>query len=261
MVGSIGMSQALTRELWLPADWPAPAGIYAGTSRRRGGVSTGSYASLNLALHVGDLPEAVLENRRRLGLPAEPLWLNQIHGDTVVDAGAFSATKNPAGKIEADAAYTTQAGVICAVLTADCLPILFCDRRATCVAAAHAGWRGLAGGIIERTVAALKVPGEELLAWLGPAIGPRAYEVGGEVRDAFVQHNDEADSAFTSSRAGHWWMDMYQLARQRLQQCGVRAISGGDHCTWQEADDFYSYRRDGVTGRMASVIWIETNQA
>lgn len=254
------MSQGLNRDLWLPADWPAPAGIYAGTSRRCGGVSTGPYASLNLALHVGDRADAVLENRCRLGLPAEPLWLNQIHGDTVVDAGQFSATHNRAGKTEADAAYTTQAGVICAVLTADCLPILFCDQEGTRVAAAHAGWRGLAGGIIERTVDALKLPGEELLAWLGPAIGPRAYEVGREVRDAFVQHNDAAAGAFTSSRPGHWWMDMYRLARQRLQHCGVRTISGGDHCTWQEADNFYSYRRDGVTGRMASVIWMETNQ-
>ena len=253
------MSQGLNSDLWLSADWAAPAGICAGTSYRYGGVSEGPYASLNLALHVGDSPKAVLENRRRLSLPGEPLWLNQVHGHTVVDAGLIS-TQNPTRNIDADAAYTTQAGIICAVLTADCLPILLCDRRGMRVAAVHAGWRGLAAGVIEQTVAALMVPGDELLAWLGPAIGPRAYEVGSEVRDAFVQHNNDAACAFKPGRSGHCWMDIYLLACQRLRRLGVNAISGGDHCTLQEVDRFYSYRRDGVTGRMASVIWIETNQ-
>jgi YfiH family protein len=254
------MTTALNSDLWLLADWPVPAEIRAGTSWRRGGISQDLYASLNLALHVGDAVDAVAENRRRLRLPSEPLWLNQVHGRTVVDAGRVSE-QNPTQVIEADAAYTDRPGVICAVLTADCLPVLLCDRLGTRVAAVHAGWRGLAAGIIERTVDALKLPGSELLAWLGPAIGPNAYEVGEEVRDVFVRENPETGTAFRPSRPGHWWMDIYQLARQRLMSRGVNAISGGDHCTWHEADNFYSYRRDGVTGRMASVIWIETNQA
>jgi YfiH family protein len=252
------MSPGWNSDLWLPAAWPVPPGIRAGTSMRRGGVSQAPYASLNLALHVGDDAAAVRENRQRLGLPSEPLWLSQVHGRTVVDAGRI-AKQQPDRVIEADAAYTNEVGVICAVLTADCLPVLLCDRQATRVAAIHAGWRGLAAGIIEGTLDALQFPGEQLLAWLGPAIGPDAYEVGEEVRDAFVRHQPEAVTAFRPSRPKHWWMDIYQLARQRLQRRGVSAISGGNHCTWQEADNFYSYRRDGVTGRMASVIWIETN--
>lgn len=254
------MRRGLNSDLWLQADWPSPAGIYAGTSWRRGGVSQGPYASLNLALHVGDDANAVVENRHRLGLPSEPFWLNQVHGQTVVDAGRISK-QDPHRVIEADAAYTDRVGVICAVLTADCLPVLLCDRQGTRVAAVHAGWRGLAAGIVERTLDALQLPSEHLLAWLGPAIGPNAYEVGEEVRDAFVRENPEAVTAFRPSRPQHWWMDIYQLARQRLLNRGVSAISGGNHCTWQEAENFYSYRRDGVTGRMASVIWIETKQA
>ena len=260
MEGLTGMTTGLSSDLWLLADWPAPAQIHAGTSWRRGGISQGPYASLNLALHVGDDANAVAENRRRLHLPSEPLWLNQVHGQTVVAAGPL--LEQGSGQVsEADAAYTDRVGVICAVLTADCLPVLLCDRQGTRVAAVHAGWRGLAAGIIECTVDALNLPGDKLLAWLGPAIGPNAYEVGEEVRHAFVRENPDAGTAFRPSRAGHWWMDMYQLARQRLTSRGVSAISGGDHCTWHEADNFYSYRRDGVTGRMATVIWIETNQA
>jgi YfiH family protein len=254
------MTIGLNRDLWLLADWPAPTGIRAGTSWRHGGISQGSYASLNLAQHVGDDADAVAENRRRLRLPSEPIWLNQVHGRAVVDAGRVS-DQNMEQVIEADAAYTDRAGVICAVLTADCLPVLLCDRQGTRVAAVHAGWRGLVAGVIERTVDSLELPGQELLAWLGPAIGPNAYEVGEEVHDAFVSESPEAGMAFRPSRPGHWWMDIYQLARQRLMRREVNTISGGDHCTWQEVDNFYSYRRDGVTGRMASVIWFETNQA
>ena len=254
------MKSGLNPQLWLAADWPAPAGIYAGTSWRRGGVSHEPYASLNLALHVGDDADAVQENRHRLGLPTEPVWLNQVHGQTAVDAGRIGV-QGPAKGGEADAAYTDQPGVICAVLTADCLPVLLCDRHGTRVAAVHAGWRGLAAGIVERTLDALRLPGEQLLAWLGPAIGPAAYEVGDEVRDAFVVQNAAAAGAFQPGRPGHWWMDLYQLARQRLRAQGVSSISGGNHCTWHEADNFYSYRRDGITGRMASVIWLETKQA
>lgn len=254
------MSSGLNSRLWLAADWPAPANIRAGTSWRRGGVSQPPYDSLNLALHVGDAAADVLANRHRLGLPAEPVWLNQVHGQMVIDAGRV-ATQKPVTGIEADAAYTVQPGIICAVLTADCLPVLLCDQQGTRVAAVHAGWRGLAAGIIERTLDALQLPGEQLLAWLGPAIGSAAYEVGDEVRAAFVQQNAEAAGAFQPGRPGHWWMDIYQLARQRLCTRGVNSISGGNHCTWHEAENFYSYRRDGVTGRMASVIWIETKQA
>lgn len=252
------MTAMLNSKLWLPADWPAPANVHAGTSWRQGGISQGAYASLNLAMHVGDDARAVLENRHRLGLPTEPIWLNQVHGLTVVNAGK-AAKEKPEQVIEADAAYTDMADAICAVLTADCLPVLICDRAGNHVAAVHAGWRGLAAGIIDRVVTALQLPGDQLLAWLGPAIGPHAYEVGGDVREAFLHRDADAHTAFRPSRPGHWWMDIYQLARQQLAQQGVTEVYGGDHCTWQESDRFYSYRRDGVTGRMASVIWFESD--
>lgn len=260
MVGCAGVTTGLNSRVWLQADWPAPANVHAGTSWRQGGISQGAYASLNLAMHVGDETHAVIENRRRLGLPTEPIWLKQVHGLTVVNAGRVSEQK-PEQVIEADAAYTDQAGVICAVLTADCLPLLLCDRTGSRVAAVHAGWRGLAAGIIERAVTAMQLPADQLLVWLGPAIGPQAYEVGEEVREAFLRIDAVAHTAFRPSRSGHWWMDIYQLARQQLAQRGVTEVYGGERCTWQEADSFYSYRRDGVTGRMASVIWFESNGA
>ena len=238
--------------LWLPAEWPAAPRVHAATSLRVGGVSPSPWASLNLAVHVGDEPARVYENRRRLGLPAEPLWLEQVHGTTVVAAHAVVPGKTP----RADAAWTDRPGVICAVLTADCLPVLFCDRAGRRVAAAHAGWRGLAAGVLEATVAALAVPGTELLAWLGPAIGPVAYEVDAAVRDAFLASDPETTAAFTTTRPGHWQCDLYHLARRRLASLGVQ-VTGGEHCTFREADRFFSYRRDGRTGRMASVIWIE----
>ena len=254
------MTTRLNNKLWMVADWPAPVNVHAGTSRRQGGSSQGEYASLNLALHVGDDSQAVNENRRRLGLPTEPIWLNQVHGLNVVNAARVAEEKS-GQTIEADAAYTDVAGIICAVLTADCLPVLLCDRAGSRVAAVHAGWRGLAGGILDRAVTALQLPGDQLLVWLGPAIGPKAYEVGDEVREAFLRLGADASTAFRPSRAGHWWMDLYQLARQLLAQQGVTEVYGGDFCTWQEADNFYSYRRDGVTGRMASVIWFESDAA
>ena len=252
------MTMRLNSKYWLQADWPAPAHVHAGTSWRQGGISQGVYASLNLAMHVGDDIQAVLENRHRLGLPAEPVWLNQVHGLAVVDAGKVLELASEQA-IDADASYTNAAGVICAVLTADCLPVLLCDRAGTRVAAVHAGWRGLAAGVIERAVTALQLPGEQLLAWLGPAIGPHAYEVGDEVRETFLQGDADADTAFRPNRPGHWWMNIYQLARQRLADMGVTEVYGGEHCTYQDKDNFYSYRRDGVTGRMASVIWFESN--
>ena len=240
---------------WIVPDWPAPARVRAVVTSRHGGVSRGAFSSMNPADHVGDVPAAVADNRyrleRRLQLPAAPLWLQQVHGTGVVDAAAASGT------VQADAAYACQPGVVCAVLTADCLPLLLCDRAGRCVAAAHAGWRGLAAGVIEQTVAAMGLPGSELLAWLGPAIGPAAYRVGSEVRDTFVAHDPRAAEAFSEVPDDSWQVDLYQLARQRLADCGVLAVSGGDRCTFTEADRFYSYRRDGVTGRIASLIWLE----
>lgn len=237
----------------LQPDWPAPPGVFSLMTTREGGVSHPPWASFNLGDHVGDDPAHVAENRARLRqqLPAEPGWLKQIHGATVVEAGS--------ALIEADAAFTRQAGSVCAVLTADCLPVLFCDRAGSVVAAAHAGWRGLAGGVLEATVAAMQAPPSEILVWMGAAIGPQAFEVGDEVRQTFVAAHPEAAVAFVphpAAEPGKWLADIYQLARIRLNRAGVHALYGGGRCTFNEADRFFSYRRDGVTGRMASLIWL-----
>jgi hypothetical protein len=184
-------------------------------------------------------------------LPAEPCWLQQVHGVKVAQLDAPTTDI-----IEADAAYTRQAGVICAVLTADCLPVLLCDTSGSEVAAIHAGWRGLCDGVIEATVGHFSASTDKLMAWLGPAIGPEIYEIGAEVRQAFVDRDPQATRAFVATRPGHWLMDLYALARQRLQHLGVGQISGGQYCTYRDATRFYSYRRDGITGRMASVIWL-----
>lgn len=234
-------------------DWPAPPGVRALVTTRHGGVSAGPYASLNLGRHVGDDPAAVAENRRRLGtlLPAEPVWLQQVHGTGVADAGSC------AGMPEADAAFARRAGVVCAILTADCLPVLLCDGEGTVVAAAHAGWRGLAAGVLEATVAAMAVEPGRLLAWLGPAIGPAAFEVGEDVRTAFVAGDDGAAAAFTPGRPGKWFADLYALARRRLERAGVARVWGGGACTYAEPGRFYSFRRERDTGRMASLVWIE----
>jgi len=233
-------------------DWPAPARVAALVTTRAGGVSRGPYASLNLATHVGDDAAAVLENRRRLraSLPAEPAWLNQVHGCDVLRAEEVKPDA------QADAVYTRGFNTVCAVLTADCLPLLMCDDVGSVVAAAHAGWRGLAGGVIEATVRAMDVAPARLLAWLGPAIGPQAFEVGGEVREAFVAHFAEAVTAFTPRQNGKWSADLYTLARQRLAAQGVARVFGGGECTFSDAQRWYSYRRDGETGRMATMIWL-----
>jgi YfiH family protein len=220
---------------------------------REGGVSVAPWSSFNLGDHVGDDPDHVASNRARLRqtVPAEPGWLRQVHSARVVELGRMS---NP----EADAAFTQQRGQVCAVLTADCLPVLFCDRAGSVVAAAHAGWRGLASGVLEATVAAMQVPPGEILAWMGAAIGPQAFEVGDEVRQIFVAQHPEAAVAFVPHPTpGKWLADIYQLARIRLNHAGVYAIYGGGRCTFSETDSFYSYRRDGVTGRMAALIWLE----
>jgi polyphenol oxidase len=240
---------------WLRPDWPAPACVRAVCTSREGGVSRAPFDTFNLGGRVGDDPKAVAENRARLRnwlrLPAAPMWLRQVHDTGVIDAARAQADA------EADAAVTFAPQVICTVLTADCLPVLFCDRAGTRVAAAHAGWRGLLAGVLEKTIDRLGVPGEVLLAWLGPAIGPQAFEVGAEVRRAFLERDPQSSQAFTPSPAGRWLADIYQLARLRLRARGVTAVYGGGLCTYADAARFFSYRRDRHTGRMASLIWRE----
>ncbi len=236
-------------------DWPAPATVKAATTTRQGGLSKPPREHFNLAGHVGDEPGAVRRNRdllmQRLQLPAAPVWLEQVHADAVVDITCCGECPS------ADAGFSNQAGYVCAVLTADCLPVLFCDRAGTRVAAAHAGWRGLAAGILESTVAALDSEPAQLLAWLGPAIGPSAFEVGDEVRQAFVDRHAQTAGAFSAAPDGRWLADLYRLARIRLQASGVTTVYGGGWCTFRDRERFYSYRRDGVTGRMASLVWLE----
>lgn len=234
-------------------NWPAPPGVRALATTRQGGVSRPPWSSFNLGAHVGDDPQAVAANRAllRAKLPADPVWLAQVHGIRCVDA-AFTTPG-----VEADASYTRQRGVVCAVLTADCLPVLFCDDRATVVGIAHAGWRGLAAGVIEATVAAIAEPGVGLMAWLGPAIGAQAFEVGDEVRDIFVAHDRQAASAFAETAKSKWLCDINHLARQRLSALGVRRVASADCCTVNGKAQWFSYRRDGATGRMASLVWLE----
>ncbi|WP_255587733.1 peptidoglycan editing factor PgeF [Deefgea piscis] len=229
--------------------WPAPANVQAKQTTRHGGVSVAPYASFNLGDHVGDDIEAVTANRQQLPHPAA--WLKQTHNTIVVDAAEIHAP------IEADASISRTKGAVCVVMTADCLPVLLCDQHGTVVAAAHAGWRGLCDGVIENTVQAMAVPSNTLMAWLGPAIGPNAFEVGDEVRAAFMQHDAAAVAAFTVSSNGKWLADMYLLARQRLNALGITAIYGGGECTFTDSENYFSYRRDGITGRMASLIWLE----
>jgi YfiH family protein len=238
---------------WIVPDWPAPTRVKAFVTTRQGGASIGSFAAFNLAEHVGDAAAAVAANRTTLRqhLPGEPVWLQQVHGNRCVDAAA--AIRGEA----ADACVAHASGQICAVMTADCLPILLCDTAGTEVGVAHAGWRGLAAGVIESTVAAMACAPTDLLAWLGPAIGPRAFEVGDEVRAAFVAVDAAAAEAFAPQAGGKWLCDLYELARQRLSGCGVTEISGGGLCTFSDAERFYSFRRDRRTGRMATLIWLE----
>ncbi len=235
-------------------DWPAPPWVHAGSTTRSGGVSTEAYACLNLGDHVGDAPRRVARNRAlvraALDLPAAPLWLTQVHGCAV--AQSHSAVP---GEV-ADAAITRRSAAVCAVLTADCLPLLICDRRGRAAAAVHAGWRGLAAGVIERTLEALGEVPTDLLVWLGPAIGPAAFAVGPEVRAAFLAVDPGVASAFRPGAGDRWLADLYALARARLGQAGVTRVFGGGYCTWSDPERFFSFRRDGVTGRMASLIWL-----
>jgi len=237
---------------WLTPDWPAPASVRACVTTREGGVSEAPFDSLNLGDHVDDRPEAVAENRRRLTehLSIQPVWLQQVHGITVVHA-------DPGIVATADASWTAMPSIACAAMTADCLPALFCDRAGTRVAAAHAGWRGLAAGVLEATLDSLDVPADEVLVWLGPAIGPKAFEVGPEVREVFINQLPEAAEAFVpSNNAGKFMADIYLLARLRLAERGVTAVYGGGFCTVTDPR-FFSYRRASRTGRFASLVWLE----
>ncbi len=243
---------------WLEASWPAPAHVRAGTTLRRLGQSSSPYEHFNLALHVGDDADKVLANRAMLKsylqLPMEPCWLEQVHGVNVVDASGLL----PVG-LEADASYSRESGKVCVVMTADCLPVLFCNRQGTTVAAAHAGWRGLADGVLEAAVEQAGLIPDDTLVWLGPGIGAAVYEVGEEVKQVFVQQPMHNESAFVPNGPGKVLMDMYALARQRLNMMGIRSIYGGEHCSYRQPEQFYSYRRDGQTGRMASLIWIDND--
>jgi hypothetical protein len=243
---------------FLVPDWPAPPGVHALMTLRGGGTSSGPHASFNLGAHCGDAPEAVRRNRAllRARLPAEPRWVRQVHGVGVVQADALDAVPQADGShAEADASYTRAPGTVCAILVADCMPILLCTRSGDVVAAAHAGWRGLAGGVIEATVTALGVPGHELMAWLGPAIGPQAFQVGPEVRAAFVDRAPEDASGFRRDAGDRWLCDLTALARARLTRLGVSEVYGGGACTVSEPDRFFSYRRDRTCGRMAALVW------
>lgn len=237
---------------WIVPDWPAPARVKACVTTRAGGVSVAPFDSLNLGTHVGDDPVAVKKNRQRLlsQLGCKPAWLQQVHGIDVLEAA-------PETLAEADASWTATPGIACTVMTADCLPALFCDRNGTRVAAAHAGWRGLAAGVLEATLDALAVAPEDTLVWLGPAIGPQAFEVGAEVREAFVSQHAQAAQAFGASlNPGRYMADIYELARIRLAARGVAAVYGGGFCTYSDPR-FYSYRRAARTGRFASLIWLD----
>ena len=241
------------RHDWIQADWPAPLNVRAFSTTRSGGVSRGLWSSLNLGLHCGDEPSLVEQNRASLSeeLPSPPHWLHQVHGTSVVQCSARSASE-----MEGDALVSFEPRQVCAVLTADCLPVLFCNRRGDRVGIAHAGWRGLAGGILEATVRALDEAPGELMAWMGPAIGPRVYEVGSDVVEAFP---GELPTGFTR-HGDRFLMDIYALAKLKLAAVGVHEVYGGAYCTVSDPDRFFSYRRDGVTGRMASLVWLDSQE-
>lgn len=238
---------------WIIPEWPAPANVRALMTTREGGVSLSPFDSFNVGDHVGDDPARVKSNRdvlvERTG--TQPLWLKQVHGTVVAEV------ERSVSGVEADASVCHTRGAACAVMTADCLPVLLCDDAGTVVAAAHAGWRGLCDGVIEATVSAMSVSPRRIVAWLGPAIGPSAFEVGGEVRDAFLAMDSGCAKAFLpSSNRAKWMADLYAIARRRLMASGVQSIHGGQHCTYLDAKRFYSYRRDGVTGRMVAMVWL-----
>jgi YfiH family protein len=240
---------------WLVPDWPAPARVRAFVTTRAGGVSEGEHASMNLGLSSGDRAGHVERNRAivRAVLPADPRYMRQVHGIDVAEIDGLA----PNAAITADGAVTGSPGHIATVLTADCMPLLLADRAGKRVAAVHAGWRGMAAGMIESAVDAMRVDGTEILAWMGPTIGPDAFEVGPEVRDAFMARDGRAEEAFRAHTPGKFMADLYRLARQRLAARGVRGVFGGGFCTWHERDRFFSYRRVRKSGRMGAFIWME----
>lgn len=244
---------------WTVPDWPAPPNVRALSTWRGGGVSGGPYAALNLGDHVGDVPAAVAANRsvlrRAAALPDEPAWLTQVHGIAVRD---LDSTDPVGSAIPADAAVTRQAGRVCAILTADCLPVLLAGDAGDRVGAAHAGWRGLAAGVIEATVAAMALAPHRVIAWLGPAIGPSSFEIGAEVRESLLRLDPGAGGAFVLNPRGRFHADLYALARRRLARLGVERVCGGGACTYTEGDKYFSHRRDGLTGRQATLIWLQT---
>ncbi len=243
---------------WLVPDWPAPVNIHAATTLRTGGVSKEPYLSLNPATHVNDLTERVLQNQKiisdMLSLPADPIWLDQIHSNRIVKAGKTATPQ------QADASYSSESGVVCVVMTADCLPLLICSKDGKKIAAIHAGWRGLLSGVISNSISELAgVPPiakpTDLLVWLGPAIGPNCFEIGIEVREAFIEKSKDYEKAFKVKNNGKYLADIYQLAKIELNTLGIINIYGGTYCTMTEKDRFFSYRRDNQTGRMATLIW------
>ena len=255
------MSHFLQNLHVIEPDWPAPLSVKALVTTRHGGVSTGPFGTLNLGDHVGDADSSVLTNRKRLSqlLPSEPCWLKQVHGINVVPADArFQGS-------EADASFTREIGHVSCVMTADCLPVLFCNIQGTQVAAAHAGWRGLLDGVLEETLSTFDET-DQVMVWLGPAIGPDAFEVGPEVRSGFIKKDNNSQNAFKASplNEGKYLADLYELARQRLKAQGVERVYGGQYCTYLDKTDdgdfrFFSYRREGVTGRLASCIWLASD--
>ncbi|WP_438971456.1 peptidoglycan editing factor PgeF [Methylophaga sp.] len=243
----------MTSDSLIMPEWPAPNSVTALSTTRLGGFSLPPYDSFNLGTHVGDDPARIEKNRAFLinnaELPTEPVWLNQVHGTNVINVNEWHEN------IEADAIFSSKPNQVCSIMTADCLPVLFTDKQGKQIAAAHAGWRGLLNGVLENTVRQFKGARSDILVWLGPAIGPKQFEVGEEVFHAFITQSPDAESAFKKRDTTHYLADIYQLAKQRLSALGIVNISGGQHCTVTEEDRFFSYRRDGVTGRMASLIW------
>ena len=245
------LSLMLKNSNFILPNWPAPANVHALQTNRDGGVSIAPYDSLNLGSHVNDNPMHVAQNRQMLSqyLPSEPVWLNQVHGVNVVDAADTDFVP------DADASYTTRKNVVCVTMTADCLPILVCDTAGTLIASIHAGWRSLCDGVIETTVAKLPAKPADLMAWLGPAIGPNAFEVGAEVRTQFIAKDAKSELAFKQHN-DKYLADIYQIATQRLNNLGITQIYGGGECTFTDEKRFFSFRRDGATGRMATLIWL-----
>ena len=241
---------------YIKPQWSAPNNVKAYATTRQGGYSQAPFNGFNLALHVDDDPLAVAKNRQllqqQLQLPTEPVWLEQVHSDTIYTIKTQSPSQPPI----ADASVTTVKNQVCIIMTADCLPVLFCDRQGTCVATAHAGWRGLLDGILEKTVATMPCDNGEIIAWLGAGISAEYFEIGDEVRDLFIADMPTCQSAFVPHSTGHWLADLYQLARLRLQAIGVTQIEGGNDCTYKQTDLFFSYRRQHPTGRMASLIYL-----